>query len=306
MSAAEVRDSVAARVASPLPSIGSGDTAERWTTLADWARSGSVSVARLAEAHIDAMAILREAGVPPFAGIYGVWASQGSAELVVDRGTMTVTGTKPFCSGLGIADRALVTVIDSSGDQLLVDVAVGAKPGVDHDLTGWNTDALAATATGSVQFDGQSIDRIVGDSGWYLERPGFWHGAIGPAACWAGAALGLVDDARSRSTDSEIDRVVLGELAAEEHLLTALLRDAGASADDAVDDRVVAQRTAYCVRHLVERSAQRISDTFSRHVGPRPFVSDPAIAQRLTDLHLYCRQHHGLRDLVALGSMEDS
>jgi hypothetical protein len=28
---------------------------------------------------------------------------------------------------------------------------------------------------------------------WYLTRPGFWHGALGPAACWAGGAIGLID-----------------------------------------------------------------------------------------------------------------
>ena len=289
-----------------LPAIGGGDTATRWLTLMQWARSGSVSAARLAEAHHDAVAILSEAGITKSPGMYGVWASEAPAEVLLDRESVSVSGCKRFCSGVGLVDRALVTVGDGEGGRVLVDVAVGIDERVEHDLTGWNTPALAATATGSVSFDRQPIGRIVGAPGWYLSRPGFWHGAVGPSACWAGAALGLVDEAKAMATSSTIERVVLGELTAEEHLLTALLRDVGHTADLEPDDRKMAQRHAYSVRHLVERSTQRIADAFSRGFGPRPFVNDPAIAQRLADLHLYTRQQHGLRDLESLGSLDRS
>ena len=36
---------------------------------------------------------------------------------------------------------------------------------------------------------------MVGGLHWYLNRPGFWHGAINPAACWAGGALSLIESA---------------------------------------------------------------------------------------------------------------
>ena len=36
-------------------------------------------------------------------------------------------------------------------------------------------------------------DDMVASDDWYLERAGFWHGAGGVAACWAGCAAGLVE-----------------------------------------------------------------------------------------------------------------
>ncbi len=58
----------------PLP--GSGKTALRHRQLMEIGRE-SLSLARLAEAHWDAVAILAEAGRLPESGaIYGVWASE--------------------------------------------------------------------------------------------------------------------------------------------------------------------------------------------------------------------------------------
>ena len=36
-------------------------------------------------------------------------------------------------------------------------------------------------------------NRAVGPPNFYLERPGFWFGATGVAACWYGGARGLVE-----------------------------------------------------------------------------------------------------------------
>jgi hypothetical protein len=41
----------------------------------------------------------------------------------------------------------------------------------------------------------------VGEPGWYLDRVGFWHG-VWPAACWAGGAIGLADQAIARRTQA--------------------------------------------------------------------------------------------------------
>ncbi len=287
-----------------LPPPAGGRTAARWLTMSSWARSGSVSVARLAEAHHDALGILHEAGLEPGPGIYGVWAAQSASDVLVDLEDLTLSGRKHFCSGLGIVDRALVVAADAEGNPFLVDTTVVPTAHVHHDPTGWQSPALADTATGSICFERHPGDRIVGETGWYLSRPGFWHGAIGPAACWAGAALGLVDIARSATDPTTFEHIALGELAAEEILLAGMLTTAGHSADNQPDDRLIAQRCAYGVRHLVERSASRIADSFSRAFGPRPFVADSSTAQRLADLHLYLRQHHGLRDLAALGALD--
>ena len=51
----------------------------------------------------------------------------------------------------------------------------------------------------------------VGPDGWYLERPGFWFGAAGVAACWYGGARGLVEEV-IRSIGPNPSEPILAEL----------------------------------------------------------------------------------------------
>lgn len=281
-----------------LPDPGAGSTASRHRALIELARTCPVGIARLAEAHCDAVAILHEADREPVPGLlYGVWASAGPDDVRLD-GT-TVTGTKPFCSGLGIVERALVTVTDANGDQRLLDVDVEPDDGIELDTSVWCTSALSDTATGTVRFDDHSIhpDRVVGPSGWYLDRVGFWHGACGPAACWAGATLGLVDAAHHMDGFDPHRRAQVGALEAAAWGLEAMFDAAGREIDDAPDDRAAAERRARSLRHLTERMCADVLDRFGRAFGPRPFTTDAALAARFADVHLYLRQHHGEREL---------
>ena len=96
----------------PLP--GTVDTPGRHRRLMAVGRA-DLSLARLAEAHWDAVAILSEAGPhgPEPNTIYGVWASEKPGQdLALDRqgDRYLVRGRKSFCSGAGIVDRALVTI----------------------------------------------------------------------------------------------------------------------------------------------------------------------------------------------------
>ncbi len=70
-----------------------------------------------------------------------------------------------------------------------------ASPGpFSVDRAAWGSPALADTATAPVTFDDHSTgaDDVLGEPGCYLDRAGFWPGACAPAACWAGAAIGIV------------------------------------------------------------------------------------------------------------------
>ena len=58
-----------------LPLPGGGRTAERWAVLAAVAER-NLTVARVLEAHCDALAILAEAGDPPPDGTWGVFAAE--------------------------------------------------------------------------------------------------------------------------------------------------------------------------------------------------------------------------------------
>lgn len=311
-----------------LPLPGGGGTARRWAALAAWGRR-DLSLARLAEGHVDAVAILAEAGrVPTSGALYGVWASRsGGARVRLERrgDAAVLQGLVPFCSGARLLDRALVVADPpggGTGERLLLDVdvtATGARPVPDS----WCTPAMAAADTLDVVFDDVPVGDAaeVGEAGWYVARPGFAVGGAGVAAVWWGGAAGILDrvvghlrDASHRTASTggapggpasarvaDPHRLAhVGELHA---LLTAAeaLLDSTATAIDAAPaaDHALAVAT---VRAAVERAAREMVDRAPRVVGPGPLSSDAALARALADLALYIRQHHGERDHAALGA----
>jgi len=284
-----------------LPLPGGGETAKRHVRLMELGRE-NLSLARLAEAHFDAVAILTAAGRVPQQGVvYGVWAAEKPGEVVhLDTAAMTISGTKQFCSGAGIVDRALVTV--DPPDPLLVDLDL-SQGGVRVDLSEWHTPAFVHTNTAVVTFEGVAISEgaVLCERGWYLRRPGFWHGALGPASCWAGGALGVVDFARGQSRKDPHTLAHLGAMDAAAWELEALLRVSGEEADAAPMDAAAAHLRALRVRHLVERTSTEILERLGRAYGPYPLAFVEEMATRCQELTVYLRQCHAERDLAALG-----
>jgi alkylation response protein AidB-like acyl-CoA dehydrogenase len=288
-----------------LPPPGSGSTATRHAALFEFGRS-DLSLARLAEAHTDALAIFVEAGrVVPVASLYGVWASDGPTSLLqvshTGNGRIRLDGIKRYCSGAPLLDAALVTAHDE-GQIVLLDVSLTAR-GLTVDATEWAAPAFAGTLTASVTFDNVLLDEadVVGPGNWYLTRPGFWHGAIGPAACWAGGAAGLVDAARALKRSDPHARAQLGALEAADWGLRAILAQTAHEIDaDPHDAGHDAQRRALMARHLIERMCMDVLDRFGRATGPQLLAFDAAIAQRHAELALYIRQCHAERDLAAI------
>ena len=255
---------------------GNGDTPSRHRTLMEITRRHRVGVGRLVEAHCDAVAILAEADRPPVAdALYGVWAS-ASPENGPTADGRSISGIKRFCSGLGLVDRALVTATDHRGGSQLFDLSVRSQSTVRHDTGGWSTIALADTATGDAVFSVHPLDddAEVGDADWYLRRPGFWQGACGPAACWAGAVTGLVDAARSSKPTDPHRLAHLGAMEATVWAFGSLLDSAGRQIDAQPNDTRAAEHLARSLRHTVERLGADALDRFERAFGPRPFTTD--------------------------------
>jgi alkylation response protein AidB-like acyl-CoA dehydrogenase len=288
-----------------LPAPGSGLTGERHRALYEFGRL-DLSLARLVEAHTDAMAILIEAGhAVPTGTLYGVWASDGPRSLLKmarsGNGSIKLNGTKRFCSGASLLDAALVTAHDGNHVSLL-NVPL-STPGLTLDTTEWVAPAFAGTVTATVSFENvlvRDVD-VIGPEDWYLTRPGFWHGALGPAACWAGGAAGLIDAARTLDRRDPHARAQLGALEAAEWGLRAVLEQAGREIDaDPKDRELVGRRRALMARHLIERMCVDVLDRFGRATGPQLLAFDAQIAQRHAELALYVRQCHAERDLEAI------
>ncbi|HYR13366.1 MAG TPA: acyl-CoA dehydrogenase, partial [Mycobacterium sp.] len=173
-----------------LPLPGSGQTAKRWSKLAAFAEIDVVA-GRLAEAHADATAILAELGAhPPERGeLWAVWAAE-SAEvtLTVDEvdGFAELNGTKSWCSGAGLCTHALVTAHRPEGERGLYAVDLRC-PQITPLEDSWCNAGMKDADTRTVQFSSAAATPV-GNPGEYLQRSGFWYGAIGVAACWLGGA----------------------------------------------------------------------------------------------------------------------
>ncbi|RZI56996.1 MAG: acyl-CoA dehydrogenase [Rubrivivax sp.] len=331
-----------------LPLPGDGRTLARWSALAAVA-ARDLSLVKLFEGHTDAVAILAEAAVlgrsressiaagsPLVASAarsggpaYGVWAAEPPGARVTFRrmpdGSVALSGTKAWCSGATVLDRALLTVWPEDGvsggsatsspatGPWLADVELD-QPGVSFDASRWKAVGMVDSASASVRFETASA-RLVGGAGFYLSRPGFWHGGIGVAACWHGAACAAASALRvqteaaaarhseaapSGGVDPGWHRALaLGEIDRLLSANAALLREAAAwvDRDPEGDARAWALRT----RAASDECAQQVLRAVARAMGAGPLCHDEALARLAADLPVFIRQCHGDRDLVALG-----
>jgi alkylation response protein AidB-like acyl-CoA dehydrogenase len=295
------------RLELPLPA--SGRTAERWQRLARLAEDDVVA-ARIAEAHVDAVAILHElGGKPPDPGqLWGVWAAEGPDAVLTAtnvKGAFTLSGTKVWCSGAGFCTHALVTARLDDGTRGLfavtaTDPTVKALPS-----TWWNA-GMAGSDTRSVQFSNTHAV-AVGEPGDYLSRPGFWHGAIGVAACWLGGARRVADPLYRCAASKSADAYSLAHLGAVDAALAAsdaILAAAAIQVDaDPFDRSNTAQLLARRARTVVEHAVDEAITRTGRALGPGPLCQDGRHAQRVADLSIYIRQSHAERDLAELGQL---
>jgi alkylation response protein AidB-like acyl-CoA dehydrogenase len=303
---AELREFAAERGAR-LPKPGSGSTPARFAALANWA-TRDLSLARLVEGHVDALAILEEAGCEPDSGAtYGVWAARQTAGGTTARLTTDgwhLSGEKPFCSGSTRIDRALVTAECDDGYRLF-DVRVAENVTAVH-AGSWPAVGMADSLSETLDFGGPSVpaSRAIGPPGFYLERPGFWFGATGVAACWYGGARGLVQEVL-RSLGSQPSEPVLAEIGhavAHIDLMRRAIDSAGREIDDDPRDCAGdAERRALVIRHAVHHAAQQVLVHTAAAGGARSFSLDAEQARRVADLYVYLAQYHGPQDANLLG-----
>lgn len=291
----------------PLP--GGGRTRQRWAALARLGRR-DLALARLAEGHLDALAILAEAGRRPEPdALYGVWAARSGgtgAHLVREGRDTRLSGTVRFCSGANLLDRALVAARE--GDVgWLVDVDL-ATPGIERDQDTWHAIGMDDSDSIDVRFTDVVVttDMTVGGPDWYLRRRGFALGGAGVAAVWLGGAAGvldaLVDLLREAPHVDEHQYAHLGALHCAVRSTEALLTAAAGTFDVPGPAPAEAVLAKTC-KSSAERTGWEMLDRAPRITGPTPLSRDRRFAQRLADLQVYVRQHHAERDLAVLGQL---
>jgi acyl-CoA dehydrogenase-like protein len=292
-----------------LPLPGSGQTAQRWQRLADLTQVDVVA-GRLAEAHADAVAILAELDGPDPKPdqLWGVWAAEPPDPVVWASGHgdgVTLDGTKVWCSGAGICSHALVSArVDEQRRGLFaVDLS---DPNVQLLPSNWHNAGMAGSDTRPVRFDGAPAV-AVGSPGDYLERPGFWHGAIGVSACWLGAARAVAAPLYERAGRESADPHTLAHLGAVDAALTAAEATLASAADlvdsDPSNREGRAELIARRARAVVETAVDEAITRTGRALGPGPLAQDAEHAARVADLTVYVRQSHAERDLAELGKL---
>lgn len=282
-----------------------------------------VALSRLFEGHVDAARILDQAGRRPVAGaLYGVWASrsQQTGVRAASLGSqLMLDGTLRFASGLGVIDRALVPVWTGPDCHLLIDLdlsEVGSSQ-LQPDTSQWQTAAMSVSRSHTLAVSGlrvQASDQV-GPAGFYLDRPGFFPGGVGVAACWLGGATRVADLVLARMSDPVpmALQLRLGEIRRHLSTAAALMSVAGQRLQDVaetqdvevrseVDQRALAAETRWAVAAAVHG----VLDQAHRIAGPAGLAYDQDLTHAVHDLRLYVLQHNADAEALYLAQLRQS
>lgn len=302
---------LAGKVGSSCPEPGAGKTGLLWELLASVA-SVDVAAGRVFEPHLDAQAILAQAGLDPDErdGVWGVFAAEGPGmrlEAKPEGDRVLLSGTKPWCSLAPLLDRAVITAHTETGGRAAFAVDL-RHPGVDCGEPAWVARGLREIASGPVHFSEVPAVPLGGDN-WYFSRPGFAWGGMGVAACWLGGAVAVARDYEASLRDAagkgrEPDQIGLAALGEADRILTSCLQYLARTAE-LIDDGALpgAWSEALRVRGTVAAAVERVLSLVGRNRGPGPLAFDEPYAKRMADLALYVRQHHAMRDDAQLGKL---
>lgn len=295
------------------PRPGEGSTARLWELLAS-VTAVDVAAGRVLEPHLDALAILAQAGDGPEDGdgAWGVFAAEGPGlrlEATPDgAGNYLLNGSKPWCSLAAHLDGAVLTAHSAAGrEAFAVDLHA---PGVSCDAPQWTSRGLREIPSGTVHFDGVSAVPV-GGPGWYFQRPGFAWGGMGVAACWFGGAVAVARDfssalAAAADKGREPDQIALAHLGETDRIIASLsgyLARTAQRIDAGELSGSGAWSEALRVRGTVAAAVERIQTVVAQNLGPGPLAFNEEYGKRMADLSLYIRQHHAMRDDAQLGAL---
>ena len=288
-----------------LPMPGSGHTLERWQRLGLVA-AHDLGLCKLYEGHTDALATLHELGAarPAPGSTWGLWAAEppdARVDVHMTDDQATLTGRKAWCSGAAVVSHGLLTARDEQGAVQLVAVDMH-QPHISVSSHGWEAVGMRATASVEVTFD-QAPATCIGRPGDYLQRPGFWHGAIGIAACWHAAAsrLGSYLQQHCSQREEPHAQAHLGAVNAALYSASCVLRECARRVDE--NPEADAQLLARQARAHIEACAEQVIQHVGRALGAGPYCQNPHFARLSADLPVYLRQSHAERDLQALGKL---
>ena len=271
-----------------------------------WLGRGNLSVARLYEAHVNALRLIErfgsaeqraQAAADVFAGhLFGLWVTDppGRPGLQM-RGQalagQALAGSKGPCSGAGHCTRALVTVGTESG----VRMAVVGLSGNERVQAVAGLQGMRAAANGTVALDGARVLFWLGEVGDYLREPDFSCGAWRGSAAASGGLAALIDAVgeglrRRGQGEAEMQLARFGELLIAREtaqLWVARAAEVAEAETGPVEERVALVNLA---RIAVESAGLDAIRLAQRALGLAAFVSGHSVERIMRDLATYLRQ----------------
>lgn len=279
---------------------GEGRTLSRWQTLAQVAAT-DLNLVKWFESHLDALSILHELGyTAEHDAIYAVWAAEGGPQplRVQDHHCY---GMKAWCSGAGIVEKALMTYRDEQQQSQLILVDLrDANIQIDHSV--WQAVGMAQTATANISFDHVAVEKIAGPNA-YLDRPGFWHGAAGVAACWYGASSRLAQQLfnQLQNKPHPFKAMYLGEISTALHINRQYFYEIAQRIDQSPHQ--THEYNIRMLRQFTEQTARLVMEKVGLALGAAPYCQDGHFARLIADLSVFIRQTHGAFDLAQIGEL---
>ncbi|MDQ0392970.1 acyl-CoA dehydrogenase family protein [Labrys monachus] len=270
--------------------------------------AADLSVARLFEGHVNAVALVCRYGTAPQVSVLarkvesgalsGVWGADDAKGLRAvedgDSGQWRLEGRKILASGAGFVTQPLVTATSEAGQILCL---VDLSPGERSDTAGWTAQGMRSSATGTVDFSGLVLPagRIIGSPGDFTRQPHFSGGAWRFCAVHVGAMERLADLFRDHLTfrrregdPYQMQRVAQCVAAVTTARFWVEAAACGLASPQGDADRIVA--FANLTRMVTERAALDVMEAVHRGVGLGSFMRPSPIERISRDLATYLRQ----------------
>lgn len=277
-----------------------GDTLAGATLLRRIGRA-SLAVGRIAEGHANALLLIHLYGtsaqrMQTAAGggaTFGVWGAEGKEPVTVAArhgNTVTLSGAKQFCSGIGLVSWAVVPVTLAEGPQLfLVDVRESDRA----DLSGWQVSGMRATASGRYDLTGATAQTL-GLPGDFTLEPHFEGGIWRYCALHCGGLEALAEEARHhilarQQADDPHQRARLAHLAIQAQTARLWVESCCTSVTtDDIAEPCVTQ--ALLAREAVEQACLSGIALAERILGTQAFASESPADRIRRDLAFFLRQ----------------
>lgn len=284
-----------------------GSFAEEWALVRATAAADG-SRARILDGHLNALERLRLWAPEPLRGAelaavangtrrLGTWGAdplpeEGEpARLVASDGGERLVGTKVFCSGAGIVDRALVAASDAESRPRLV--YVDLREDIEIDRGWYRAEGLRASESHRVVFHGAPVLARIGGVGELTRDPEFSRDAIRTAACWAGladAALGAaLGELAIRGHDGDLSAWRAGTMLSARATIDRWLDAAAARAD--ADPSASLADFSVQLRLALSDACRTILREAAEACGSRPLARAGRLDEARRDLELFLLQH---------------